>query len=485
VEAGQRIRDYILEAQIGSGGMGVVWRARHQHLKTVVAIKAIYPHFACHPQFNARFLREAQTTAALHHPHIVPVLDFFTLNDNAYLVMAYIDGESLQSVLKNCQGRPLPLDEVLRTAQDILAALDFAHSNGVIHRDVKPSNILLTPDGQAYLVDFGIALMRGQERFTQVGLLVGTEKYMSPEQVRGEEPDEKTDIYSFGCVLYEMLAGRPPFTGTAEGSTDHAMMQAHLHETPAPLRPLNPAIDEQIESVVMRALAKEPGKRFDRCQDMADALRLGPGDGYEKGMLEEREDEKESRDDTGEGVIRRRQVVVRIGVALGVILLIIGAIWLLQAYVSVIQERSARIEDDLNKEIQIIESQNQKIACANLEQIALGSGEQMYTCAVAFYEQAKLEPLNTKSAQELLGNALILWKEAWRKAEHGPSALALGKIYDPVLWGTIPSPFKRCNPFQAQKWYRRAVDRNVEKALEHLEDLENWKRDHTSDTCQQ
>src|SRR5262249_20835368 len=160
------------------------------------------------PQLYARFLHGAQALAALKHPHIVPVHDFFALDENAYLVMSYVEGASLRSVLRR-RGR-LPVDEVFKIARDILEALDFAHNKGIIHRDVKPSNIIVTPEGEAYLVDFDIALIRGEERVTRVGGLVGSEHYMSPEQIKGEELDQHTDIYSFGCVLYEMLAGRWP-----------------------------------------------------------------------------------------------------------------------------------------------------------------------------------------------------------------------------------------------------------------------------------
>ena len=208
MEAGQRIRDLILEEKIGAGGAGEVWRAHHTHLNTPFAVKAIYPHASQDPHFRDRFLEEASVMARLEHPHIVPVHDFFFLDGVSYLVMSYIAGGSLEDVLKR-RGR-LPLDEVLHISHGILDALDFAHHSVhdgvVIHRDVKPSNILVRPDGHAYLVDFGIALVVGKQRHTGFGTNIGTPEYMSPEQIQAKaDIDHRTDVYSFGCVLFEML----------------------------------------------------------------------------------------------------------------------------------------------------------------------------------------------------------------------------------------------------------------------------------------
>jgi eukaryotic-like serine/threonine-protein kinase len=261
--------------KIGAGGVGEVWRARHQHLDRTVAIKAIYPHLSSNLQLYARFLLEGRAMAALDHPHIVPIHDFFSWNGNSYLVMSYIEGQSLQSLLQS-RGR-LPLREALRISRAILDALGFAHRKSIIHRDVKPSNILVKPDGHAYLVDFGIVLIWGQERITQEGVPIGTWEYMSPEQIKGNALDHRTDVYSFGCVLYEMLAGRPPFGGREEdGVSAYSIMQGHLSETPTPLRRLNAEVDKMTESVVSRALTKDPAGRFGGCEEMAGALPREP-----------------------------------------------------------------------------------------------------------------------------------------------------------------------------------------------------------------
>ena len=214
MKPGDRVRDYVLEKRIGAGGVGEVWRARHERLNKPVAIKLILPHLYQDENIYNRFVQEAIATANLEHPHIISVYDFFSINDDAFLVMSYIEGGSLQDRLKN-HGR-LSLSEALRIARGILDALDFAHQKGIVHRDVKSSNILLSPDSHAYLVDFGIALVLGKTRITRFGANVGTPDYMSPEQIRGEQLDHRTDVYSFGCVLYEMLTGRSPFRRSEE-----------------------------------------------------------------------------------------------------------------------------------------------------------------------------------------------------------------------------------------------------------------------------
>lgn len=270
---GDRIGDYVLEELIGEGGIGEVWRARHTRLERPVAIKVISPRLLRDRDqtIRNRFLREAENMANLRHPHIVRIYDFFSLNDIEYLVMDYIEGGSLQDRLSRF-GR-LSLEDALHISRDILDGLDFAHQKGVIHRDVKPSNILLTADSHAYLADFGIALVLGRPRITSYGTNVGTLEYMSPEQIHGKELNHKTDVYSFGCVLYEMLTGDPPF-GTLREVTEYTLMGHHINDPPRPVRELNPDVDEQTESVVMQALSKDPDERFEGCAQMS--LKLAP-----------------------------------------------------------------------------------------------------------------------------------------------------------------------------------------------------------------
>ncbi len=273
MKAGQKIRNYILESLIGEGGVGEVWRARHENLDKPVAIKCILPQFSKDKNIYDRFTREASSMARLEHPHIVGVHDFFSESGNTYLVMSYIEGGSLQDLLEKKQR--LDSDEAMKISFDILNALDYAHQRGVIHRDVKPPNILVTEKLDAYLVDFGIALELGKKRVTQFGTNIGTPEYMSPEQIRGEKLDHRTDVYSFGCVLYEMLAGSTPFGTTGEeGQTDFLIMERHIKEPPPALGDLNPDVDEKTATAVVRAMAKDKKERFVGCGDMAQALPL-------------------------------------------------------------------------------------------------------------------------------------------------------------------------------------------------------------------
>ncbi|MGV8039290.1 MAG: protein kinase [Thermoanaerobaculaceae bacterium] len=272
LRTGQRVGHYVLEERIGAGGMGEVWKGRHELLARPVAIKSIAPHLAADQQFASRFRLEAKAQAALVHPRIVSVTDFFFVPEGFFLVMPLMSGESLERRLE--RAHPLHVADAFAVAVDILDALEYAHGKGVIHRDVKPSNILLDSQGHGYLTDFGIALMIGQQRLTQTGTSIGTPHYMSPEQIlRPRQLDHRTDIYSFGCVLFEMLAGRPPFDAVTEGvDPDFVVKEAHLR-TPAPSpRAYNPALPPSLEPVILRALAKKPEDRYQTCAELASAL---------------------------------------------------------------------------------------------------------------------------------------------------------------------------------------------------------------------
>ena len=273
MQEGQKIRDYVLEEKIGEGGMGEVWRARHAILDRQVAIKAMSRHLEADPEFGRRFLQEAQSQARLNHPRIVGVSDFFAEDGQYFLVMPLMSGRSLADRLHEIQS-PLPVSDALVVARDVLEALDHAHQQGIIHRDVKPSNILLDRDGHAALTDFGIALSLGRSRVTLTRTSLGTPHYMSPEQIRSPKSvDHRTDVYSFGCVLYEMLTGRPPFAEAADAEdTDFAVKEAHVYKAPEPLRKWNPRVPAWLEAVVLRALAKNPDERFLGCGEFRRTL---------------------------------------------------------------------------------------------------------------------------------------------------------------------------------------------------------------------
>lgn len=272
MQAGDRVDKYVLERKLGEGGMAQVWVARHVDLGKLVAIKCLSTRLTSNPEFEQRFLSEGRRQAALRHPNIVEVLDFLVRGEDRFLVMDFVEGESVTELQKRKPG-PLPLEVVESIGQDIALALDHAHKRGLVHRDVKPSNILLDEALKAYLTDFGIALAVGEERLTRTGVAVGTVHYMSPEQIaRPREIDHRTDIYSFGCVLYDLLTGRPPFV-SPEGDTDFTVMNGHLTLQPPPIRSLNPETPEALEQVVLKCLAKDPKDRYATGEELARALR--------------------------------------------------------------------------------------------------------------------------------------------------------------------------------------------------------------------
>jgi len=266
-----KIGQYVLEREIGEGGMAQVWQARHVHLGTLAAVKFLLPRLAADPELEGRFLNEGKRQARLQHPNIVSAIDFVQQDGRSFLIMQFVDGESLEHKLKERQGA-LTLDEVHAISWDVLSALDYAHSQGIVHRDVKPSNILIDKTGTAFITDFGIALaLSDGPRLTRTGAAIGTALYMSPEQIlRPRAVDARTDIYSFGCVLYAMLAGIPPFGG--DGETDFYIKDCHVRSAPPALVYRNPQITPLIEQVVLQCLEKDPAKRFQTCASVMKAL---------------------------------------------------------------------------------------------------------------------------------------------------------------------------------------------------------------------
>ena len=263
---------YRLEDEIGRGGMSIVYRAHDLRLNRAVAIKVLPPELALDPAVRSRFTREAQTSAQLSHPHIVPIYDVGEGNGIAYFVMALVTGGNLAAILEQ---RPLrPVDEVRRIVAEVADALGYAHLRGVIHRDIKADNILLESDGgRSMVTDFGIArAMEGGARLTQTGIAVGTPTYMSPEQAVGERHiDGRSDIYSLGVVGYQMLTGRVPFTA----SNSMALLLKHVSERPQPVLELRPETPRGLADAIERALAKTPETRWSTAAAFREAVLSG------------------------------------------------------------------------------------------------------------------------------------------------------------------------------------------------------------------
>jgi len=264
---GKTVGQYQIKAEVGRGGMATVYRGYQPSLNRAVAVKVLAGELARDPDFRQRFQREAHAVAQLAHPHILPVYDFGEdpATGVVYLVTQFVDGGTL---LGRMSSGPMPPTEAARIAAQIARALAFAHAVGVIHRDIKPGNVLMTSDGNSLLSDFGIAKIMAETRMTRTGTSLGTPAYMSPEQAQGMTVDHRSDIYALGVMLYEMLAGTLPF----QADTPVALLHQHVATPPPPLRERVPGISRTLEKIVMRALAKNPDDRYATAGEFAAAL---------------------------------------------------------------------------------------------------------------------------------------------------------------------------------------------------------------------
>ena len=260
---------YLLQSSIGSGGMATIYRARDLQMDRVVAVKVLREIYSTDKNFVARFQREARAASVLKHPNIVRVFDYGQTDGNYYIVMELIEGTDLRSYL--CSHNVLDVDRAIIIAHDIALGLGAAHRRGIVHRDVKPQNVLIGIDGSIKLTDFGIASLykdANAERLTTSGMTVGTVQYFAPEQAQGEIVTPAADVYALGIVMYEMLTGHPPF----DGNSAVVVAMQHIQDKPEPPGQFNPDIPAALEEIILRCLEKVPGARFPDGSQLAHAI---------------------------------------------------------------------------------------------------------------------------------------------------------------------------------------------------------------------
>lgn len=329
---------YVVEEVVGTGGMAVVYRAWDRKKRRIVAVKVLRPEFQQDAEFLRRFNREAEAASKVSHENIVNMYDVGADGDTRYIVMEYVDGTTLKEMIR--QMGHLSPDAVVRMGIRILAAVDHAHVNGIVHRDIKPQNILVDSQGNVKVADFGIARLKAQQttRVADVNSsALGSVHYISPEQASGEVADEKSDLYSVGVVLYEMLTGKVPF----DGDTAVSVALKHVSEEPRSMREIDPSISKALDEVVLRALRKDPAQRYQTAADMALDLRkaLGkPSGGFvktpkggkrKKGPMDTVRNEYKAVDARLRRARMRRNLRYAVsGVAIAVVLfLMIMAVW--------------------------------------------------------------------------------------------------------------------------------------------------------------
>ncbi|WP_410667161.1 Stk1 family PASTA domain-containing Ser/Thr kinase [Amycolatopsis sp. cmx-4-68] len=340
---------YELGETLGYGGMSEVHHGHDVRLGREVAIKILRADLARDPQFQERFRREAQNAAALNHPAIVAVYDTGEANTDfgplPYIVMEYVEGRTLRDIVKT-EG-PMSQKRAMEVMADVCAALDFSHRHGIVHRDVKPANVMITKNGAVKVMDFGIAraMHDGQSAMTQTAAVIGTAQYLSPEQARGESVDARSDVYAAGCVLYELITGEPPFTG----DSPVAVAYQHVREDPNPPSSVNPAVAPELDAVVLKALAKGPANRYQSAAEMrSDLVRTLSGQRPAAPMVmsedertqvmnadrrqPQRYEEYDAPDDEDPGAKRRRRTLLAVLAAVFVLGAVLLIMWLSGAF---------------------------------------------------------------------------------------------------------------------------------------------------------
>jgi len=263
---GQRLGDYEILGVLGAGGMGKVYKVRNVISDRIEAMKVLLANLASQKELADRFLREIKLLAALNHPHIASLYSALTLDNQLVMLMEYVDGATIASRLQRGPIRPA---DAIDYSEQILSALSYAHKMNVIHRDVKPSNLMLSPQGVVKLMDFGIARPNNELGMTLTGTTLGSLNYMSPEQVRGSDVDARSDLYSFGVSLYEMVTGQLPF----QGNSNYSVMSAHVQQAPPPALNVRPDLPKGLNEIILMSMAKDPRDRFQSADAFANALR--------------------------------------------------------------------------------------------------------------------------------------------------------------------------------------------------------------------
>ena len=283
---------YEIEKTLGGGGMGIVYKALDISLQRPVALKMIRPDYVGHPDFARRFATEAQAAAKLNHPNILRIYDFQQNHDSFFMVTPLINGESLKARLSRLRKNSdlIAFDEIVRISIDVCDGLDHAHSHNVIHRDIKPDNLMLQDEGPTIITDFGIAKILGAQTQTATGGIIGTPEYMPPEQAKGQKIDARSDIYSLGIVMFEMATGRRPF----EAETPLAVLLLHVNERLPKVKEFNPSVPDILVEVIERALAKDPEQRFQSAKEMADFLFAAKEDNVETEIVTILRDDEET-----------------------------------------------------------------------------------------------------------------------------------------------------------------------------------------------
>jgi len=263
---GRTISHYKVLEKLGEGGMGVVYKAQDTKLDRVVALKFLPEHLLYDPTAKARFIQEAKGASAINHPNITTVYEIDEAGGKSFIAMEFIDGKPLRELIEK---NKLAIDKVIDMAIQICEGLHKAHQSGIVHRDIKPENILIGKDDLVKILDFGLAKLKGTSRLTQTGTTTGTVAYMSPEQSQGEEVDQRSDIFSLGVVLYEMITKRTPF----EGKHPAAIIYSIINEKPQPLARFNTKVTFRLQEIVDKALAKDMGERYQHIDELLTDLK--------------------------------------------------------------------------------------------------------------------------------------------------------------------------------------------------------------------